>query len=154
MAKFLNSQSWVGMSILFSTGSAISAGLVEQHRRRLEKKRTDLDNKMKNIYAPLKGNRLLHQASIKAVEARNDCSVEEKVRRICKTADKEALENWRGFYVKFLAPLDKEAQMIIKQYAYLVNDDECQEIFNQFLQTSAAHQYQMEYWFNEKGRKQ
>ena len=64
ISNVINSNATVGISLLVSAGSAISAGLMESRKRRLEKQRDSIDNKLKYIFAPLKGNRLLHQASI------------------------------------------------------------------------------------------
>jgi len=74
---------------------------------------------MVKIIKKLNFKRFFYQA----IETRNECSVAEYVKKVCENRDREALENWRGFYTRFLAPLDVEAQKIIKQYSYLINDD-------------------------------
>ena len=68
IANIINSNATVGISLMVSAGSAITAGVMESKKRRLEKKRDTIDNKLKCIFAPLKGNRMLHEASINGLE--------------------------------------------------------------------------------------
>ena len=72
-AKMLNSQAAVALSVLVSSSSAITAGIMEQRKRRLEKNRQKIEDKLSFIFAPLKGNRLLHQASIEGTNTFKKC---------------------------------------------------------------------------------
>jgi hypothetical protein len=56
---------------------------------------------------------------------RYKCSLLEYLTSVCERKNKEELENWRSFYIKRLAPLDKQAQELVKNNAYLIENDEC-----------------------------
>lgn len=138
------------MSAAVSAGAAIVGGILYHERHGLEKNRNRIANQLQLVIIPLTANRTQHQSSLEAVEIQNNCSILEHVRHVCELHDVEALENWRGFYLKFLAPLDQEAQQIIKNHAHLIKDGSMDEIFHTFLTTSAKHQFQMEYWISER----
>ena len=105
------------------------------------------------------------RSCIAAIEDRYNQDIREYLSEVCQNARREDLENWRQFYIKFLHPIDIEAQNIIKNKTYLVDDPEIlgsfltkvffisiSDIFTKFLHVSASHQYQMEFWYNSKGK--
>ena len=88
------------------------------------------------MYAPLYGNRLIHNSNLKALEKKIGKTVDAHLAEICEIKedfqifpyskfwlletwifnfrkDKDALENWRGFYRRSLSALDKDAEIVI-----------------------------------------
>ena len=63
-------------------------------------------------------------SSLAAIEERYKVEIGVYLENVCNSAKREDLENWRQFYLKFLHPIDIEAQEIIKNKTYLVDDPE------------------------------
>ena len=136
-----------------SAGAAITGRMLHQKKYRLEKHRDKISNKLNLVLIPLKGNLTQYQQSIEAMEATKKCSILEHVRNVCEKQDGEALENWRGYYYKSLAPLNLESQKIIKAHSHLVKDDGLSDIFKTFLTTSETHKIAMEYWMDHQNER-
>ena len=73
---------------------------MDTKRQEVEEKRDKLNNKIKNLYAPITGNRILHESAIRAIEKHHSKPVRDVLKDICERKDAEELENWRGFYSK------------------------------------------------------
>ena len=80
---------------------------MDTKRQEVEEKRDKLNNKIKNLYGPITGNRILHESAIRAIEKHHSKPVKDVLKDICTRKDAEELENWRGFYskVNFLGSL-------------------------------------------------
>ena len=76
---------------------------MDTKRQEVEEKRDKLNNKIKNLYAPITGNRILHESAIRAIEKHHSKPVKDVLKDICERKDAEELENWRGFYSKVRA---------------------------------------------------
>ena len=77
---------------------------MDTKRQEVEEKRDKLNNKIKNLYAPITGNRILHESAIRAIEKHHSKPVKDVLKDICERKDAEELENWRGFYSKVRVP--------------------------------------------------
>ena len=73
---------------------------MDTKRQEVEEKRDKLNNKIKNLYGPITGNRILHESAIRAIEKHHSKPVRDVLKDICERKDAEELENWRGFYSK------------------------------------------------------
>ena len=73
---------------------------MDTKRQDVEEKRDKLNNKIKNLYGPITGNRILHESAIRAIEKHHSMPVKDVLKDICRRKDAEELENWRGFYSK------------------------------------------------------
>ena len=51
-----------------SLGSYLAKSYMDTKRQEVEEKRDKLNNKIKNLYAPITGNRILHESAIRAIE--------------------------------------------------------------------------------------
>jgi len=115
-------------------------------------KRNELEELEENLISPLIGNRTLYESLLNAVlENYKEDTLEEVIQKICDDKNAEALQDWRRFYTTYLAPLDLEAQNLIKDYNDLISDDEDYQIFTEFLMVMARNQLFVERWLNEKG---
>merc|ERR1712226_357713 len=112
----------------------------------LEREREKINNRLKFLYGPLHGNRLLHNASIKAIENREKMSVTFFVQKICNEEDANALQNWRGYYVRQLMHFDEKAQDIILNHADLIVSDASRAVIQEFVEQLAEHKYNIEHW--------
>ncbi|CBY19995.1 unnamed protein product [Oikopleura dioica] len=61
----------------------------------LNSKREIVNNQLMRMYAPLYGNRLIHNSNLKALEKKVGKTVDAHVAEICEIKNKDALENWR-----------------------------------------------------------
>ena len=76
------------------------SGIDQHFSQEVEEKRDKLNNKIKNLYGPITGNRILHESAIRAIEKHHSKPVRDVLKDICERKDAEELENWRGFYSK------------------------------------------------------
>ncbi|CAG5096400.1 Oidioi.mRNA.OKI2018_I69.XSR.g14600.t1.cds [Oikopleura dioica] len=79
----------------------------------LNSRREIVNNQLMRMYAPLYGNRLIHSSNLKALEKKVGKCVNQHLVDICDKKDKDALENWRGFYRRSLSALDKDAEIVV-----------------------------------------
>ena len=105
--KIFNSGSHLSLSIVLSTGSFLLHSHVETRKQQREQKRTKINNKIKDLYGPIVGNRILHRSAIRALENHYQKPLIEVITDVCKRRNSEELENWRCFYIKMLAPLGR-----------------------------------------------
>ena len=105
--KIFNSGSHLSLSIVLSTGSFLFHSHVETRKQQREQKRAKINNKIKDLYGPIVGNRILHRSAIRALENHYQKPLIEVITDVCKRKDSEELENWRCFYIKMLAPLGR-----------------------------------------------
>ena len=105
--KILNSGSHLSLSIVLSTGSFLLHSHAETRKQQRELKRAKLNDKIKDLYGPIVGNRILHRSAIRALENHYQKPLTEVIPDVCERRDSEELENWRCFYIKMLAPLGR-----------------------------------------------
>ena len=111
----------------------VYSNVKEQTLEDFNSRKKSIDEKLKNLYGPLYGNRLLFQSAIEAVENFHQKSIEDHIKEICKKRDSEGLEDWRGYYKRRLAKLDHKALEIIQANSHLIHDDESRTILRAFL---------------------
>ena len=61
LGKIFNSGSHLGFSIIFSTGSYLLHSHSDAKKRENEDKRNKINSKIKDLYGPIVGNRILHR---------------------------------------------------------------------------------------------
>ena len=64
LGKMFNSGSHLGFSIIFSTGSYLLHSHNDTKKRESEEKRNKINSKIKDLYGPIVGNRILHRIGI------------------------------------------------------------------------------------------
>ena len=106
----------------------------EQTLEDFNSRKKSIDEKLKNLYGPLYGNRLLFQSALDAVVKKHDKSIEALIKEICEKRDAEGLEDWRGYYKRCLAVLDQKALDIIQANSHLIHDDESRDVLRDFLE--------------------
>ena len=79
-------------------GTYLAQSHFELKKQKVEKARLKLNDKIHHLYAPIVGNRLLHQSAVEAVEEVHNLPVENVILDICEKKDGNALEDWRCFY--------------------------------------------------------
>lgn len=115
----------------------------EQTLEDFNSRKKSIDEKLKNLYGPLYGNRLLFQSALDAVVKKHDKSIEALIKEICEKRDAEGLEDWRGYYKRCLAVLDQKALDIIQANSHLIHDDESRDVLRDFLEGGFLFQSQL-----------
>ena len=106
----------------------------EQTLEDFNSRKKHIDDKVKHLYGPLYGNRLLYQAGIDAVKNFHQVEpIEDLVKQICADRNAEGLEDWRGFYKRRLKKLDEKALDVIRNNSHLIHDDESRRILRAYL---------------------
>ena len=136
----------LSLSIVFSTGSYILHSHFDAKKRQREEKREKINIKIKDLYGPIVGNRMLHRSAITALENHYRKPLIHVITDICERRSGEELENWRGFYMKMLAPLDEDLKGIIRKNSHLVRDNQDLAKMESIMEAIAVHQYRMEIW--------
>lgn len=163
------------LSVIFASASWCAVTWQKERMDQLERQRIKIDNRLKRLYGPLYGNRMLHNAGIRAIEKRErlplteqrsatgleriqflsdqikkfnsiPTSVTEYIGNICEDRNSEALQNWRGYYKRQLMVLDEKAEKIILAHSDCFISDESSDIINQFVEQIAEHSYNTELW--------
>lgn len=112
------------ISILSGLFTALLGGYRVIKEQETRFRRDEIDGQVTEFYSPMIGNRLLYQSLLSAIEEQYNMPLSKAVQHMCDNKDAEGLENWRRFYTHYLAPLDIEAQELIKSKYMLVNDDQ------------------------------
>jgi len=74
---------------------------------------------------------MLHNASMRAIEKRENETILEHISRICQNRDADALQNWRGYYKNQLMYFDEKAQKIILKNSDCIVSKESEEIIKE-----------------------
>ena len=130
--------SWIAaIPTVLSAGVAcvtyVQTQIKEQTLDDFNSRKQVIDDKLKHLYGPLYGNRLLYQAGLDAVKNFHQKSIEELVTQICKERNAEGLEDWRGYYKRRLKKLDEKALEVIQNNSHLIHDDESRKILRAYL---------------------
>lgn len=114
----------VCMSILGTVFTAFLGAYRVTIEKEDRSRRDEIETQVTEFYSPLIGNRLLYQSLLDAIEERYNMSLRVAIQTMCDKKDAEGLENWRRYYSHYMAPLDIEAQELIKNKYMLVEDDD------------------------------
>jgi len=114
----------LALSIVFSSGTYIAQNHFELKKQKVEKARLKLHDKIHNLYAPIVGNRLLHNSAVEAIEEVHGKSVENVVADICLRKKGSDLEDWRCFYQRHLDALDKKFLELVEKNSHLVRNSD------------------------------
>jgi len=138
----------LALSIVFSSGTYIAQNHFELKKQKVEKARLKLHDKIHNLYAPIVGNRLLHNSAVEAIEEVHGKSVENVVADICLRKKGSDLEDWRCFYQRHLDALDKKFLELVEKNSHLVRNSDDLKLIQSMVSAIAKHQYQKEKWFS------
>jgi len=124
--------------------------LEREHRNR-EMELEIVQKKIKDLYGPLYGNRLVRVTAYQAALGKyND--VDEYLKAAEQLKNPEMIQKWRKYYHTFILPLDQKAEELILNMAHLIADDgDLPKEFIEFLQNFARFKFIMEDWKNTNG---
>ena len=97
------------------------------------------------MFGPAYGNRMMHNAGLRAVEEEEAATVRDHLEKICEKKDRDGLDNWRGYYRRHLHQFDLQLQERVRLYADCIRPED-RNVIHSFVQHVALHQYRMEHW--------
>jgi len=133
----------------------IASWLIDSSINRKNKKRKlellIINDKLKNLYGPLYGNRLVRITAFKAAIG-DSIDVEEYLKKAEENKDAEMIKNWRNYVIKVLLPLDQKAEELILNQAHMVaNNGKFPEEFENFLKDFSHFKFIIQSWKTPDG---
>jgi len=142
--------------ILVGVASWTFATLQQHNFEKRQAELNSLSEKIRVLYGPLHGNRLVYKSSYRAITKQGDLRAWLKEAQDTKNA--EMIRQWRKFHLEVLHPLDLEAVRLIKENSHLFHQESCGKInndvpisFTDFIEHVSGAVYQMELWKNQVG---
>jgi len=125
---------------------------INRRNKKLKLELRIINEKLKHLYGPLYGNRLVRMTAFKAAIG-DHVGVEDYLKIAEETKDAEMIKNWRNYVIKVLLPLDQKAEELILNQAHLVaNNGKFPEEFENFLQTFSHFKFIIQSWKTSNGK--
>jgi len=121
-------------------------------KHNFERKQAELQSiseKIRVLYGPLHGNRVVYKASYAAICKKRDLKDWLKEAQDTKNAD--MIRQWRKFHLDVLHPLDLAAVRLIKDNSHLYHQNCVPEELFAFIEHVSGNVYQMDCWKNQLG---